>query len=94
MEEKIKLFTLENCPKCEYVKQHIPLEVDVDIITYPHNPKEWTVEQIVEANQHEVYSMLKQEAPILWVSDGTVIQGSLNIKKWLEWRKKNENNTG
>ncbi|KAA0007957.1 MAG: hypothetical protein DRN01_01705 [Thermoplasmata archaeon] len=88
MVDKPVLFSLENCERCEFVKGRIPEGVDVEIKTYPHELKDWTVDQITEAAFHEVYAELQRTAPILLLPDGSKLTGAIEIKNFLSSMKK------
>ena len=88
MVDKPILFSLENCERCEFVKSRIPEGVDVEIKTYPHELKDWTVDQITEAAFHEVYAELQRTAPILLLPDGMKLTGAIEIKNFLSSMKK------
>lgn len=77
------LFSLENCERCEYVKKHLPDGIDIEIKTYPHDIKEWSVEQLAEAAYFEVYADLQKTAPILLLPDGKKLTSVIEIKKFL-----------
>lgn len=85
MDEKI-LFSLENCPKCIQTKELIGDRKDIKIVTFPHEFKEWSEEQIKKAESYGVLDDLKLTAPILWVN-GEKIVGYLRIRKWLQDNK-------
>ena len=88
MIEKPILFSLENCERCDFVKKRIPRDVDIEIKTYPHELKEWSVEQITEAAFHEVYADLQRTAPILLLPDGKKLTGAIEIKNFLSSMKR------
>lgn len=77
------LFSLEDCKRCEYVKKHIPSNVDIEIKTYPHDVKKWSVDQLAEAAFYEVYADLQKTAPILLLPNGEKIKSVIEIKKYL-----------
>jgi len=85
MSEKI-LFSLENCEKCQQIKELIKDKNDIKIITYPHQIDYWTKEQFDEVNRYNVFDDLKITAPILWV-DGKKFIGYLRIRKYLQDNK-------
>jgi glutaredoxin len=80
---KAILFSLEDCPKCHQTKQLIGTRDDVDIITFPHDLKAWTQDDLNIATMHQVLDDLKITAPILWI-DGQKTIGYLRIRKWLQ----------
>ena len=86
--DKPILFSLENCERCEFIKKRIPEGLDIEIKTYPHEFKNWTVDQIAEATYYEVYSDLQNTAPILLLPDGTKLKSVIEIKNKLEEFKK------
>ena len=82
MIEKI-LFSLENCTKCTQVKELLSDRNDVKIVTYPHNLKDWSDEQLNEAKSYIIFDDIQITAPILWIN-GQKIIGYLRIRKWLQ----------
>ncbi|RLF38163.1 MAG: hypothetical protein DRN03_00375 [Thermoplasmata archaeon] len=86
--DKPILFGLENCKRCEYVKEHIPEGIDIEIKTYPHDMKEWSVDQLTEAVFYEVYTDLQKTAPILLLPDGRKLKSVIEIKRYLRSLKR------
>ncbi len=82
MVEKI-LFSLENCIKCTQTKELIKDRNDIEILTYPHEIKEWGQDQIDYAKSYDVFEDLKKTAPILYINGEKKI-GYLRIRKWLQ----------
>ena len=81
-----KLFSLENCIKCNQTKQLISENDNIEIITYPHDLDKWSEEQLNQAKKFNVFKDLQKTAPILWV-DGVKLVGYLRIRKWLQDNK-------
>jgi len=81
-----KLFSLENCIKCNQTKQLISENDNIEIITYPHDLDKWSEEQLNQAKKFNVFEDLQKTAPILWV-DGVKLVGYLRIRKWLQDNK-------
>ena len=77
------LFSLENCIKCTQTKQVLKNLEDIEIITFPHEIREWTQEQKDFAKNHDVFEDLQKTAPILWVNGEKTI-GYLRIRKWVQ----------
>ncbi|HEC81532.1 MAG TPA: hypothetical protein ENI42_03790 [Thermoplasmatales archaeon] len=88
MVEKPILFSLENCERCEFVKSRIPEGLDIEVKTYPHDFRDWTVEQITEAAFHEVYADLQRTAPVLLLPDGRKLTSVIEIKNVISSLKK------
>ena len=86
MVEKI-LFSLENCVKCTQTKELLEDRKDIRIVTYPHDIKNWTEEQLNEAKSYSVFEDLQITAPILCLGNEKII-GYLRIRKWLQDNKK------
>jgi len=85
MGEKI-LFSLENCIKCTQTKELVNNRNDIEILTYPHEIKEWDNNQIEKAKSYDVFDDLKKTAPILIIGKEKKI-GYLRIRKWLQDNK-------
>ena len=83
MRNKPILFSLENCKRCEYIKERIPKDLDIEVKTYPHDLRDWTPDQLAEACYYEVYTDLQRTAPILILPDGRKITSVIEIKKIL-----------
>ena len=81
-----KLFSLENCIKCTQTKELMENRDDIEIITYPHEIKDWNKDQLDNAKSYDVYEDLQKTAPILIV-DGEKKIGYLRIRKWLQDNK-------
>jgi glutaredoxin len=80
------LFSLENCTKCTQIKELLLDRNDVKIVSYPHNLKEWSDEQLIEAKSYKIFDDIQITAPILVVNDQKII-GYLRIRKWLQDNK-------
>ena len=85
MSQKI-LFSLEKCVKCIQTKELLTDRNDIKIVTYPHDIKEWSEEQMAEAKEYSIYEDLQITAPILFVDNEKKI-GYLRIRKWLQDNK-------
>ena len=83
---KAILFCLDNCPKCDKVKEQIATK-DIEVVTFPHNFVNWNSEQDWIANKYDVLVDLQTTAPILVLEDGTKIIGQLRIERWLKNEK-------
>lgn len=66
----IKLFTKNDCSKCEYVKERLPKDIDVDILNVD------TVDGLAEG---AFYGVLDKGFPILVWDDEFVAEGSINV---------------
>lgn len=66
---EVKLFTKNNCGKCDHVKSKMPANVDVQIL----NADE--IDGLAEAAYYEI---IEKVFPVL-VVDGEVIEGALPI---------------
>jgi len=77
------LFSLEQCVKCMQTKELLVERDDVEIVTFPHDIKEWNNEELIQAKAHGVFDDLQKTAPILWL-DGEKKIGYLRIRKWLQ----------
>jgi len=82
MNEKL-LFSLENCIKCTQTKELLVDRDDIKIVTFPHDIKDWSDEQLNDARSHDVFEDLQKTAPILWL-DGEKKIGYLRIRKWFQ----------
>jgi len=80
------LFSLEKCVKCNQTKELLVDRDDIEIVTFPHDIKEWKSEDIELAKTYDVFNDLQKTAPILWV-DGEKKIGYLRIRKWLQDNK-------
>jgi len=80
---KAILFCLDNCPKCDEVKEKI-IGKDIKIINFPHNFVNWSKEDDKMAKEHNVFVDLQTTAPILVLEDGTKFVGQLRILRWLK----------
>jgi hypothetical protein len=80
---KAILFCLDNCPKCDEVKEKI-VGKDIKIINFPHNFVNWSKEDDKMAKEHNVFVDLQTTAPILVLEDGTKFVGQLRILRWLK----------
>ena len=85
MNKKI-LFSLENCVKCFQTKELLVNRVDIEIITFPHDIKQWSSEELQQAKNYDIFEDLQRTAPILWI-DGEKKIGYLRIRKWLQDNK-------
>ena len=78
----MRLFTKEDCKKCDNIKAAFDLEslgVRVDVIT-PDDP-----DILADLAWHELIELVEQGAlPILLLPDGTFINYELPIKKFLK----------
>jgi len=81
------LFSLEQCAKCEGVKEML-CGLDIEVVTYPHDLNKWTMEQIDYADEYNVFEDLKITAPILVLPNGEKLVGYLRIRKWIEHETK------
>ncbi len=77
------LFSLEHCVKCQQTKQLLTDRNDVEMVTFPHDPTEWTTDQLKLAQDYAVFEDLHKTAPVLWV-DGEKKLGYLRIRKWIQ----------
>ena len=77
------LFSLEQCVKCMQTKELLVERDDVEIVTFPHDIKEWSDEEVKQAKAHDIFDDLQKTAPILWL-DGEKKIGYLRIRKWLQ----------
>ncbi|MEM0493151.1 MAG: hypothetical protein QXS02_04260 [Candidatus Thermoplasmatota archaeon] len=84
---KIILFSLENCVKCTQVKELLSGRDDIEIVTFPHDIREWSEKDIKLARSYDVLHDLQVTAPILWVNGEKKI-GYLRIKKWIDDSRK------
>jgi len=80
---KALLFCLDNCPKCDEVKEKI-VGKDIKIINFPHNFVNWSKEDDKMAKKYDIFVDLQTTAPILVLSDGTKFVGQLRIMRWLQ----------
>ena len=80
---KAILFSLENCIKCSQTKDLLEDIDNIEIVTFPHNLKEWSDENHELAKSHDVFDDLQKTAPVLWL-DGEKKIGYLRIRKWLQ----------
>lgn len=78
------LFSLENCPKCAQTKELLKNHDidDIEIVTFPHNIKEWSDDEKSSAESYDVLDLLQQTAPILLVNKEKFV-GYLRIRKWV-----------
>ena len=86
MGEKI-LFSLEKCMKCTQTKELLVDRSDISIVTFPHDFKDWTDEQLKMAKSYDVFDDLQKTAPILCIEDKKHI-GYLRIRKLIQDNKK------
>lgn len=82
MSERI-LFSLENCTKCNQVKQLLSDHLNVKIIDLSHDYSNWSEEEKQTVESFDVLDDLQITAPILW-ADGQKYIGFLRIKKWIQ----------
>jgi hypothetical protein len=66
----IKLFTKDDCTKCDYVKERIPKGLDVDILNVD------TVDGLAEG---AFYGILDKGFPVLVSNEEYVAEGSINV---------------
>jgi hypothetical protein len=85
---KIILFSLENCIKCNQTKELIADRTDIEIVTFPHDLANWSQENLEFARSYGVFEDLQKTAPILWLNGEKQI-GYLRIRKWLQDNKPN-----
>jgi hypothetical protein len=71
----MKLFTKPGCKKCDYVKQFIPRETEIQTYNIA------TAEGLAELAYNELVSVAERELPILVVREGQPITGAIKIKK-------------
>jgi len=83
---KAILFCLENCAKCEATKEYFKnkKDIDVKIITFPHDFKQWTDKQKSIAEEYNIMEDLQITAPVLVVPDQIKLIGQLKIKQWID----------
>ncbi|MCL2142858.1 MAG: glutaredoxin family protein [Methanomassiliicoccaceae archaeon] len=67
--EELKLFTKDNCGKCEHVKERMPKGLKIQVINAD------TVDGLAEAAYYEI---VEKTFPVL-VIDGEVVCGALPI---------------
>lgn len=78
------LFSLEQCQKCDVIKNLITLKsIDVEVITLPHEYKDWSDEQKKLVMKHGVLNDLQITAPVLVLKKQCLL-GQLAIKKWID----------
>ena len=80
---KTILFSLEQCMKCQEVKELLTGKTDIEIVTFPHDLAQWKEEDLTLAKSYNVFEDLQKTAPILWL-DGEKKIGYLRIRKWLQ----------
>jgi glutaredoxin len=80
---KTVLFSLEQCMKCQEVKELLAGKTDIEIITFPHDITQWKEDDFTLAKSYNVFEDLQKTAPILWL-DGEKKIGYLRIRKWLQ----------
>jgi glutaredoxin len=80
---KTILFSLEQCMKCQEVKELLVGKNDIEIVTFPHDLSQWNEEDLTLAKSYDVFEDLQKTAPILWL-DGEKKIGYLRIRKWLQ----------
>ncbi len=66
----LKLFTKNDCSKCDYVKERLPEDVDVEIFNVD------TVDGLAEG---AFYGILDKGFPVLVLDDEYVAEGSIAI---------------
>ena len=71
----MKLFTKTGCKKCDYGKQFIPGETEVQTYNIA------TADGLAELAYNELVSVAEKELPILVVREGQPITGAIKIKK-------------
>ena len=71
---EIILFTQPDCEKCDYVKDHMPDGVEINILDIK------SVDGMAEA---AYYELAGKHTPIL-VADDEVVEGAIKIRKTLE----------
>lgn len=83
---KAILFCLERCTKCDATKEYFKNKHDIDlkIVTFPHDFQSWTDKQKKEAEEYSVMEDLQITAPVLVVPDKTKLIGQLKIKQWID----------
>ncbi len=80
---KTVLFSLEQCMKCQEVKELLAGKADIEIVTFPHDLTQWKDEDLALAKTYNVFEDLQKTAPVLWL-DGEKKIGYLRIRKWLQ----------
>ena len=66
----IKLFTKDDCTKCDYVKERLPKGMNVEILNVD------TVDGLAEG---AYYGILDKGFPVLVLDDEYAAEGSINI---------------
>jgi glutaredoxin len=84
---KTILFSLEQCMKCQEVKELIAEKNDIEIVTFPHDLAQWKEDDFTLAKSYNVFEDLQKTAPVLWL-DGEKKIGYLRIRKWLQDTKR------
>jgi len=80
---KAILFCLDNCPKCDAVKEKI-VGKEIKIVNFPHNFVNWSSDEDKMAKKYDIFVDLQTTAPILVLEDGTKFVGQLRIMRWLQ----------
>jgi glutaredoxin len=67
---ELKLFTKNDCPKCDYVKERLPKGVEIQIMNVD------TVDGLAEG---AFYEILDKTFPVLVSDDEFAAEGSINV---------------
>ncbi|MCL1983941.1 MAG: hypothetical protein FWG58_00915 [Methanomassiliicoccaceae archaeon] len=67
---ELKLFTKDNCGKCEHVKERMPKNLKVQIVNAD------TVDGLAEAAYYEI---VEKTFPVLVIDDSEIVCGALPI---------------
>ena len=80
------LFCLENCQKCDTVKDYFKNRTDilVNIYTLPKDYQQWNDDQKQLSDKYSVLEDLQVTAPVLVVPDQFKLIGQLKIKQWID----------
>jgi len=79
------LISLENCIKCNKVKELIPEKSDITTFTLPKNKSSWSEDTKILVSEYNLES--ENVFPVLILGDRTTRKGFLQIKKYLEDNK-------
>jgi hypothetical protein len=79
------LFCLENCEKCETVKEYFKnkKDISVKVHTFPKDYQQWNDNQKKISEEYNVLEDLQVTAPVLVVPDQCRLVGQLKIKQWI-----------
>ena len=82
------LFCLEECTKCNSVKEELDTDPDIEIITLEkEGPEVWDHNDYQQVQKLGILPDLERTAPILVLNDGTKYIGQLQILRWLKNNK-------